>query len=44
MKAFVASCVAAVLIAVVAAVIMNQFGFGSDEIYSTGNVRLPDPG
>lgn len=44
MKAFVAGCVAAVLIAVVSAVILNQFGFGSDEVYSTGNVRLPEPG
>lgn len=40
MKAFVASCAVVVVIAVVAAVILNQLGFGAAEVYSTGNVRL----
>ncbi len=44
MKAFVAGCVAATLIAVVSAVVLGQFGFGSAEVYSTGNVRLSEPG
>ncbi len=40
MKAFIASCAAAVIIAVVAAVIFNLFGWDSAEVYSTANVRL----
>lgn len=40
MKAFIASCVATVVIAVLAAVILNQLGFGSAEVYATSNVRL----
>lgn len=40
MKAFVAGCAAAVVLAVVAAVILPQLGFSSAEVYSTSNVRL----
>lgn len=40
MKAFIAGCAAALVIAVVAAVVLDQLGYGSAEVYSTGNVRL----
>jgi len=40
MKAFIAGCAAAVVLAVVAAVGLNMLGFGSAEVYSTANVRL----
>ncbi len=40
MKAFVAGCAAAVVLAVVAAVVLNQLGFGTAEVYATSNVRL----
>ncbi len=40
MKAFIASCAAAVILAVVAAVVLNMLGYGSAEVYSTANVRL----
>ncbi len=40
MKAFIASCAAAVVLAVVAAVVLNQLGFGAAEVYATSNVRL----
>lgn len=40
MKAFVASCAVAIVLAVVTAVVFNQLGFGAAEVYSTGNVRL----
>ena len=40
MKAFIASCAAAVIIAVVTAVIFTQLGWDSAEVYSTSNVRL----
>ncbi len=40
MKAFVASCAAAVIIAVVTAVIFSQLGWDSAEVYSSSNVRL----
>ncbi len=40
MKAFIASCVAAVIIAVLTAVIFSQLGWDSAEVYSTSNVRL----
>lgn len=40
MKAFVAGCAAAVVLAIVAAVVLNQLGYSSAEVYSTSNVRL----
>jgi ABC-type uncharacterized transport system permease subunit len=40
MKAFIASCVAAIAVAVVAAVVMQQLGMSSADVYSTSNVRL----
>lgn len=40
MKAFLASCAAAIVIAVLAGVILNQLGMDSADVYSTGNVRL----
>ena len=40
MRAFIASCAVAVVLAVVAAIVLNQLGFGSAETFSSGNVRL----
>ena len=40
MKAFLASCTAAIVIAVAAWLIMNQLGMGTAELYSSSNVRL----
>ncbi len=40
MKAFIAGCAAAVVLAVVAAVVLNMLGTGSAEVYSAANVRL----
>ena len=40
MKAFVAGCAAAIVLAVVSAVVLDQLGFGAAEVYSTSNVRL----
>ena len=40
MKAFIAGCLAAIVIAVVAAVILDQVGLSSESAYSTSNVRL----
>lgn len=40
MRAFVAGCAAAVVLAIAAAIIMNQLGLGSAEVYATANVRL----
>ena len=40
MRAFIAGCAGALLVAVVAAVVLNSLGFSSAEVYSTGNVRL----
>ena len=40
MKAFIAGCAAAVVLAVVAAVVLNMLGYGSAEVYSSSNVRL----
>lgn len=40
MKAFIAGCAGAVVIAVVAAVVLNSLGFSSAEIFSSDNVRL----
>ncbi len=40
MKAFLASCVAAIVIAVAAAFILDALGLSSADLYSTGNVRL----
>ena len=40
MRAFIAGCAVAVILAIVAAVVLNQLGFGSAETFSTGNVRL----
>ncbi len=42
MKAFVAGCLAAVAIAVVAAVVLDSLGHSSANSYSTSNVRLGD--
>ena len=39
MKAFVAGCVAAVVLAVVAAVILNQLGLSSADVYSSTSVN-----
>lgn len=41
MKAFLASCVAAVVLAIVSAVALDQLGMSSQQTYSTSNVRLP---
>ena len=40
MKAFIAGCVAAVVIAVAAHFILHSLGLTSADVYSTGNVRL----
>jgi hypothetical protein len=40
MRAFIASCAAAVAIAVVTAVIFSQIGVDTAEVYSSSNVRL----
>jgi hypothetical protein len=40
MKAFIAGCLAAIVIAVAAAVILDQTGQSSAGAYSTSNVRL----
>ena len=40
MKAFIASCVAAIVIGVVAALVLNFLGFSSADVYSAGTVRL----
>ena len=40
MRAFIASCVAAVGIAVIAAVIFSQIGVETAAVYSSSNVRL----
>lgn len=40
MKAFIAGCAAAVVLAVVAAVVLSMLGYGSAEVFSTANVRL----
>ena len=43
MKAFLTGCVAAVAIAVVAAVALDQLGGSSAEAYKSDNVRLSEP-
>ena len=43
MYALIAGCLAAVVIAVVAAVALEQLGGSSADTYSTDNVRLPEP-
>ncbi|HEX9769581.1 MAG TPA: hypothetical protein VGA50_10440 [Kiloniellales bacterium] len=40
MKAFIAGCAAAVVIAVAAHFILNSMGLTSADVYSTTNVRL----
>ncbi len=40
MKAFIASCLAAIVIGVVAAVALEMMGFSSADVYSASNVRL----
>ena len=40
MKAFIASCLAAIVIGVVAAFVLEMMGFSSAEVSSAGNVRL----
>ncbi|MDH3474976.1 MAG: hypothetical protein OEM59_14940 [Rhodospirillales bacterium] len=40
MKAFLLGCAAAVVIAVVAGVALDQLGYSSESVYSTSNVRL----
>ena len=40
MKAFIAGCAAAVVIAVAAHFILQAVGLTSADLYSTGNVRL----
>ncbi len=40
MKAFVAGCAAALVLAAVSAVVLNQLGFAAAEFYATSNVRL----
>ncbi len=40
MKAFIAGCLAAIVIAVVAAVVLDQIGLSSESAYSTSNARL----
>ncbi len=40
MKAFIAACLAAILIAVGAAVALDQLGHSSANVYATSNVRL----
>ena len=42
MKAFVAAVATAIVLAVVAAVVLDQRGDSSASVYSSGNVRL-DP-
>ncbi len=43
MYAFLAGCVAAVAIAVVAALALEQLGGSSADAYSSDNVRLSEP-
>ena len=40
MRAFVAGCAGAIVIAVAAFFILNSLGFSSAEVFSTDNVRL----
>lgn len=40
MKAFIASCVATVVLAAIAAVLMQQLGMSSADVFSSTNVRL----
>ena len=40
MRAFIAGCAAAVVIAVAAHFILQAIGLTSADLYSTGNVRL----
>jgi len=40
MKAFIASCLAAIVIGVAAAFVLNFMGFSSADVYSAGSVRL----
>ena len=40
MKAFIASCLAAIVIGVVAAFVLNYMGFSAADVYSASNVRL----
>lgn len=40
MKAFLAGCAAAILIAVIAGVVLNYTGISTAQQYSTENVRL----
>ncbi|MGF1609769.1 MAG: hypothetical protein ACFCUQ_10260 [Kiloniellales bacterium] len=40
MKAFIAGCVVAVVLAVAVAVVMQQLGMSTADVYSTPNVRL----
>lgn len=42
MKAFIAGCAAAVVLAVVAAVALDQLGVSSQEAFSNQNVRPPE--
>ncbi len=40
MRAFIASCVAVVVISLVTALILSQLGWDSAAVHSTANVRL----
>jgi len=40
MKAFLAGCAAAIVLAVVSAIILDQLGLSSAGVYQTPNVRL----
>ncbi len=40
MRAFIASCAAAIVIAVVAFFVLDSLGLSSSSVFSSGNVRL----
>ncbi len=40
MRAFIAGCAAAIVIAVVAFFVLDSLGLSSSNVFSTGNVRL----
>ena len=42
MKAFLAGCFGALVIAVAAHFVLDSLGYSSENIYSSDNVRLPE--
>ena len=40
MKAFLAACIGAIVIAIAAHYALDSLGYSSENVYSSGNVRL----